>query len=392
VTMARRGMQSLTAPWRRLPLIDRWLLGELIGPLLFGIGAFTAVSLSVGAVFDLVRRIAESGLPLSIALQVLALELPSFLVLSFPMATLMASLLTYSKLSGNSELTALRSVGVTTWRMVLPALALALVMTLLTFGFNEAVVPHTLLQAKATRDQAVGRAVVGEDRERVSYSRYDRVTLPDGSSERSLTHFFYAQRLNQGVMEQVTVLDLSQPGQRMMLTAEQGRWSDAEAMWEFLNGRIYVVSDRGGESITSARFDRYLYPLGNQPLRVAQLPSDAEMLTIGQARTAERLLRESGDPQAARKLRVRIQEKFSFPAVCLVFGLLGSSLGVRPNGRRSRSQGFGLSVLLIFGYYVVAFSFSAMGVNGALTPQLSAWLPVAIFLVIGAGLLRQASR
>ena len=392
MTMARRGMQSLTAPWRRLPLIDRWLLGELIGPLLFGIGAFTAVSLSVGAVFDLVRRIAESGLPLSIALQVLALELPSFLVLSFPMATLMASLLTYSKLSGNSELTALRSVGVTTWRMVLPALALALVMTLLTFGFNEAVVPHTLLQAKATRDQAVGRAVVGEDRERVSYSRYDRVTLPDGSSERSLTHFFYAQRLNQGVMEQVTVLDLSQPGQRMMLTAEQGRWSDAEAMWEFLNGRIYVVSDRGGESITSARFDRYLYPLGNQPLRVAQLPSDAEMLTIGQARTAERLLRESGDPQAARKLRVRIQEKFSFPAVCLVFGLLGSSLGVRPNGRRSRSQGFGLSVLLIFGYYVVAFSFSAMGVNGALTPQLSAWLPVAIFLVIGAGLLRQASR
>ncbi|MEB3350857.1 MAG: LptF/LptG family permease, partial [Cyanobacteriota bacterium] len=137
---------------------------------------------------------------------------------------------------------------------------------------------------------------------------------------------------------------------------------------------------------------RYLYPLGNQPLKVAKLPTDAELLTIGQARTAERLLRESGDPQAARKLRVRIQEKFSFPAVCLVFGLLGSALGIRPNARRSRSQGFGLSVLLIFGYYVVAFSFSAMGVNGALTPQLSAWLPVAIFLVIGTALLRQASR
>jgi lipopolysaccharide export system permease protein len=392
VTVWHRALQGLTSPWRRLPLIDRWLLGELIGPLLFGIGAFTAVSLSVGTVFDLVRRIAESGLSVGIALQVLALELPSFLVLSFPMATLMASLLTYSKLSGNSELTALRSVGVTTWRMVLPALALALAMTLLTFGFNEAVVPHSLLQAKATRDRAVGRAVVGEDRQRVSYSQFGTVTQPDGSRERTLTHFFYAQRLNQGVMEQVTVLDLSQPGQRLMLTAEEGRWNEPEAMWEFLDGKLYVVSAQGGESITSARFDRYLYPLGNQPLRVAQLPTDAEMLTIGQARTAERLLRESGDPQAARKLRVRIQEKFSFPAVCLVFGLLGSSLGVRPNGRRSRSQGFGISVLLIFGYYVVAFSFSAMGVNGALTPQLAAWLPVAIFLAIGAGLLRQASR
>ncbi len=388
----RRLVRPLLAPWRWLPLMDRWLLGELIGPLLFGIGAFTAVSLSVGAVFDLVRRIAESGLPVGIALQVLALELPSFLVLSFPMATLMASLLTYSKLSGNSELTALRSVGVSAWRMVSPALALALVMTLLTFAFNEAVVPHTLRQAEATRDRAVGKAVLGEDRERVSYSRFGNVTQPDGSRDRTLTHFFYAQRMNQGVMEQVTVLDLSQPGQRLMLTAKEGRWNEQEAMWEFLDGRLYVVSEQGGENITSATFDRYLYPLGNQPLKVAKLPTDAELLTIGQARTAERLLRESGDPQAARKLRVRIQEKFSFPAVCLVFGLLGSCLGVRPNARRSRSQGFGLSVLLIFAYYVVAFSFSAMGVNGALTPQLSAWLPVAIFLLIGAGLLRQASR
>lgn len=36
--------------WRDLPLLDRWLLQELLGPLLFGIAAFTAVSLSVGAV------------------------------------------------------------------------------------------------------------------------------------------------------------------------------------------------------------------------------------------------------------------------------------------------------------------------------------------------------
>lgn len=392
MTLQRRFLRAALAPWRRLPLLDRWLLAELTGPLLFGIGAFTAVSLSVGAVFDLVRNIAESGLPITIALQVLLLEMPSFLVLSFPMATLMACLLTFSKLSGNSELTALRSVGVSVWRMVMPALALALVMTLLTFAFNEAVVPHTLTLAKATRDRAIGRAVVGEDRERVTYTRFGRVPQPDGSRDRTLTHFFFARRMNQGVMEQVTVLDFSQQGQRLMLTAEEGRWNEEKAMWEFLDGKLYVVSEVGGENITSATFDRYLYPLGNQPQQVAQLPTDAELLTIGQARTAERLLRESGDPQAARKLRVRIQEKFSFPAVCLVFGLLGSSLGVRPNARRSRSQGFGLSVLLIFGYYVVAFSFSAMGVSGALPPPLSAWLPVAIFLLIGAWLLRQSSR
>ena len=107
-----------------LPLMDRWLIAELVGPLLFGIAAFTAVSLSVGVVFELVRKVAEAGLPLTAAMQVLGLRLPGFLVLSFPMATLMATLLAYSRLSGNSELTALRSVGVSTKRMVAPALPL----------------------------------------------------------------------------------------------------------------------------------------------------------------------------------------------------------------------------------------------------------------------------
>ena len=79
-----------------IPLLDRWILLELLPPLLFAISAFTVVSVSVGVMFDLVRKIVEFDLPLNIALNVLILRLPSFVVLSFPMATLLASLLTYS--------------------------------------------------------------------------------------------------------------------------------------------------------------------------------------------------------------------------------------------------------------------------------------------------------
>ena len=66
-----------------IPLIDRWLLGQLLPPMLFAIGAFTAVSLSVGIMFDLVRKVVEFGLPFQVALKVLILKLPGFLVLSF---------------------------------------------------------------------------------------------------------------------------------------------------------------------------------------------------------------------------------------------------------------------------------------------------------------------
>jgi len=72
--------------------------------------------------------------------------------------------------------------------------------------------------------------------------------------------------------------------------------------------------------------------------------------------------------------------------------LIGSSLGVRPHNRTSRSQGFGISVLLIFGYYLMSFIFSSLGISGILLPALAAWSPVLVGLLGGLGLLTQASR
>jgi lipopolysaccharide export system permease protein len=385
-------LKQLLRPWRRLPLLDRWLLGELIAPLLFGIAAFTAVSLSVGVVFELVRRVAESGLPAWVALQVLGYRLPSFLVLSFPMATLMATLLAYSRLSSGSELTALRSIGVSTRRMVAPALALALVMSALTFMFNDQIVPKANRQATISFDRGLGRAVTAGNGEHVLYPTFGQIQKPDGSIEKGLSQLFYADKFYNGEMQDVTVLDFSRPGQRQMLQASRARWNDSVGMWEFLDGRITSVDTGSSALTTSARFDRYLYPMSRNPIRVAELPTDASVMTVAEARRAERLLREAGNQLESRRLRVRIQEKFAFPAICLVFGLIGSSLGVRPHVRTSRSQGFGISVLLIFGYYLMSFIFSSLGIKGTLLPIGAAWLPVLVGIVGGLWLLRQASR
>jgi len=375
---------------RRIPLLDRWLLGELIGPLLFAIAAFTVVSLSVGVMFELVRRIVESGLPVGIAVQVLLLRLPSFLVISFPMATLMATLLAYSRLSANSELTALRSVGISATRMITPALALALVMTGLTFVFNDVIVPRTSLSAEITLQRALGRSVSTEKGNNIIYSRFGRLVAGDGELETGLAQLFYAKKFNEGVMRGVTVLDFSRLGFTQMLVADEARWNERESKWEFLDGQILTLSPSG--SVTSADFDRYLYPLSAAPIRIAKLPKDANNMTVAEAIEAERMLDEAGDRKEARRMRVRIQEKFTLPMACLVFGLIGSSLGAKPNGRTSRSQGFGISVVLILVYYVLSFSFSSLGVKGTLPPVVAAWAPVLISLAGGGVLLRQASR
>ncbi|MBC1261489.1 YjgP/YjgQ family permease [Synechococcus sp. BSF8S] len=388
----KRLLRPLTLSWQRLPLMDRWLTNELLGPLLFGIAAFTAVSLSVGVVFELVRRVAESGLPMLTALQVLGLRMPGFLVLSFPMATLMATLLAYSTLSSNSELIALRSVGVSTWRMVLPALIVAVLMSLLTFVFNDLIVPSANLEATNTLNQALGKAIAAEKGSNIIYSRFSRrpSDRDDTGSERYLSQLFYSRQFRDGEMKDVTVLDFSRASGTQILKARQGTWNDSAGMWEFRDGQIVLVGEN--ETTTSAKFDRYLYPLDQGPLKLAALPKDAASMSVSQALRAEVLLREAGDQKEARRLRVRIQEKFAFPAICLVFGLIGSSLGVRPNARTSRSQGFGISVLLIFSYYLMSFIFSSLGVKGTLAPVLAAWSPVLIGLALGLVLLRQASR
>lgn len=389
----RRQSQKIQRHWRSLPLLDRWLFAEMLGPLLFGIAAFTAVSLSVGVVFELVRKVAEAGLPLWAAGKVLALRMPGFLVLSFPMATLMATLLAFSRLSGSSELTALRSIGVKTWRMVVPALVLAALMTLLTFVFNDVIVPSANYSASNVLDSALGRALSAQTGKNVVYSRFGRITPkePGGNAGEGLTQLFYAKEFKNGEMQGVTLLDFSREDQQQVLTANTAVWDENRAMWEFRNGRILNI-DAANNFTTSANYTSYYYPFTRAPQDVGMLPSDAAQMTVAQARRAEALLVQAGDQKEARRLRVRIQEKFAFPAICLVFGLIGSSLGVRPNSRTSRSQGFGISVLLIFGYYLMSFIFSSLGIKGTLYPFFAAWLPVLIGLGGGLVLLRKASR
>ena len=383
-------IQRIHALLRRIPLLDRWLLGELIGPLLFAVALFTVLSLSVGVLFELVRQIVESNLPVLIAIQVLLQRLPSFLVLSFPMATLLATLLAYGRLSSNSELTALRSVGVTATRMIIPALVLALVMSSLTFLFNDVLVPRSNRSAEVTLRRALGKAIATEKGDNIIYPRFGRVEEPDGSSSKGLLQLFYASKFRDGTMTRVTLLDFSRAGFTQMLLAESGQWNEQEAKWEFLNGQILTLTPSG--STTSAGFDRYMYPFSAAPIRIAKLPKDANNMTVAEALQAERLLEDAGDIKGARKLQVRIQEKFTLPMACLVFGLIGASLGAKPNNRTSRGQGFGISVLMILVYYLLGFSFSSLGVKGTLPPLLAAWSPVLISLAGGGFLLRQASR
>ena len=376
-----------------IPLIDRWLLGQLIPPMLFAIGAFTAVSLSVGIMFDLVREVVEFGLPFQVALKVLILKLPGFLVLSFPMSMLLATLLAYGKLSSNSELLALKSLGVANRRIIFPAVLLSIFMTLLTFTFNDSLVPISNRAAENTMQTSLGKAISSEEGKHIMFSRYgsqlDKSNKVSDSNE-NLTHIFYAKYFRNNFMEEVTLIDFSRIGMEQILKAEKGEFDQNKNLWIFYDGRLTITQDSG--DISFINFNEYKYPLGVGPRELAKVPSDANDMTVKQAIKAESLYRQAGNNKEARRMRVRIQEKFTLPAACIVFGLTGSIFGVRSISRSSKSQGFGLSVLMIFGYYLLSFFSSSLGVKGIFNPVLAAWAPVFLSISLSMFLLSKASK
>jgi len=378
---------------RSIPLIDKWLIGQLIPPLIFSISAFTVVSLSVGVMFDLIRKIVEFGLPFSLALKILFLKLPGFLVLSFPMSVLLSTLLTYGKLSSNSELLALKSIGIKTSRFILPALIVAVFMTGLTFFFNDSLVPYSNRIAEISMRNGLGKSTVIEQGHDIFFPGYGSLIDPrtNKPTKRNtyLTQIFFSRVVENKIMKNVTLLDFSRIGNKQVLSAETASFDKDKDGWTFNNGKIVYFSDNNQTNIIN--FKKYFYPLGNGPLKISEISKDANDMTVAEAIAAKNIYENSGNLKEARKMKVRVQEKFTLPFACVVFGLIGSSLGSKSNLRSSRSQGFGLSVILILIYYVMSFVFSSLGVTGFINPIIATWLPVLISLIGGFYFLKRAS-
>ena len=377
--------------WKIIPLLDRWIFMELFPPLFFSIAAFTVVSLSVGVVFDLIRKIVEIGLPFSIAIQILFLKLPSFIVISFPMAMLLSTLLAYGGLNENSEIKALKSIGISIYRIVLPGLLLSVFMSYMTFIFNNNIVPNANKNAEIILANSLGSSFANEQGEDIIFSKKGEIFDPYSNyRKKGVTHLFYAWKFVDGEMFDVTVIDFSKLGFTQMLKAKKGIWNNDKNNWEFFDGDILTLSPDG--SNTRTKFFSFLYPLGRELTNIAQLPKDANDMNLAEATSAMKLYQTSGNIKEERRMKVRIQEKITLPIACSVFALIGCSFGVMQKKGGGRSQSFGLSIILILIYYILSFGFSSLGVKGIVNPLFAAWSPVLLSMLGGVSLLKQASK
>jgi lipopolysaccharide export system permease protein len=386
----KENVTSLSKNIFGLSVMDRYIIIELTVPFLFGMGLFTSLGIAIGTLFELVRQVTESGLVLTIAIQILLLKLPEFIVLAFPMAMLLASLMAYSRLSSDSETIALRSIGVSIYRLIIPAIIFSLVITGVTYIFNDFVAPAANYQASITLEKALNQAQSSFKENNIIYPEYQYVERENGQKERVMTRLFYAEQFDGDEMKGLTILERSKPEMNQIITAQSATWNIQENTWDFFNGTTYTIAPDGSYR-NILRFEHQQLALPKTALDLAQRGRKHKEMNVFQAKEYLNVIRYSGDEKEIRKLEVRIQEKISLPFVCLVFGLVGSALGTRPQNT-SKATSFGVCVGIVFSYYLLGFMSSALGIWGVLSPGVSAWLPNILGLIAGSLLLIKSTK
>jgi lipopolysaccharide export system permease protein len=86
-----------------------------------------------------------------------------------------------------------------------------------------------------------------------------------------------------------------------------------------------------------------------------------------------------------------MQQKLALPFACLAFGIVGATMGVRPQ-RTSRAAGFGLSLIIIVSYYLLIIVGQGLYQFGLLNAFFAGWLPTLVALGAGTFLLFRLNR
>lgn len=357
--------------------IDRYIFLELIEPFLFGLGAFTAILSSSMVMFELVRAVVLRGMPLVVALQIFAYRLPGIVVYIFPMATLLAALLAFSRLSHDSEIIAFRASGISLFRLIVPVLALGLMVSLVNLTFSEIVVPES---NKAAKNLLI------ETSTRYQPKLQKNVFLPE-LERGELKRIFYAETMKGSVLEGVIVQEFDRGRLAQIINAKEGAWQKDKNQWLFKDGTIYLIAESGEY--------KHLIKFNEQYISIKYSPADfyigdrnPDEMNIGQLRDFIALKEKMG--VEVTDFKIQLNMKLAIPFASLVFALLGAPLGLSPR-RTSGSMGLGISILVIFFYYIATFVSMAIGELRIIPPGASAWLPNIITGGVGFYILKAAA-
>lgn len=357
-------------------ILDKYILKELMGPFVFGVCAFSSVFIGTSTLFRIAQYITQYGASTSAVIKLFFYSLPKIISLTFPMAMLLASLLSFGRLSSSSEITAMKSGGLSFYRLAAPVLAMAFAISVFAVVFNEKVVPAAT--------NAYYRVVHYEIERNTKPKAQEHIILKDVKAG-NIERLTYAKRFDEteGRMVGVTVEEFDDGRLTRVQHAEDAVWG--QNAWTLHNGMIYDLSSPDGETRT-LEFTKQILPLQSTPDDIGRGQKTAEEMTIRELKQHIDVLQRQS--VSSLNYEVELHQRLSIPMACFIFALVGTPLGLQPH-RASSSIGMGISIIIIFIYYTIMTLTTALGQGGAIPAVLSAWIPNIVCLLGGLWLIRK---
>lgn len=368
-------------------ILARYIFKEHVGPFFFALSMIVFI-FTLNLVYQVLGRITGKGLPAEIIIEYFWNNLAWILALAVPMAVLVAAVSAFGRLSGDTEITALRASGFAPTKLIWPMLAAGLVVTLFVAWFNNSILPDMnhrtrMLWSDITRKRPTFNIEPGI----FNFSIPNYALLAKGVDQ--LT----------GGLREVTIYDERNPVEVSVIAASTGRLEFNSRMEVFqltlFNGEIQRNNTREPGGYEQTMFDSALFRIQAPGMILKRDESsfrgDRELSAQAMLKQVKTLKGqgEGYDKRRVASLLVEIHKKMTIPIACLVFILLGAPLGILAH-KGGLGMSSGISLLFFLIYYLLISQGEILADREILSPGVAMWLPNLLLAGFGLWLWRYA--
>ena len=336
----------------------------------------------------------KTSAPAPVVAKLLLYALPSTLPFALPLGVLVGILIGLSRMSADSEITAIRAAGISSASVARPVLAFAFGALVLTALSSLWLTPLSLhLESKLARNFAAAQ-LTGAIESRIFDEQFPNTVLYVGD----------VQTVGKQVIwHNVFLADVTPPnelqqegkdrgeGPRVIVAQEAIPHPDAGNNRIILDMRNFRSSerDKDGKVITTSAA-RQIQTIQAQSTEDLQLNKTVQEMDTGplfkRVYRQHNLSREDYVDAA-----IELHQRFALPMACVLLALVGIPLGVSSR-KGGKSAAFVITVLLAFLYYLGFITLLGLAKKGSLPVPVAVWTPDAVFLVAGIYMLSQLER
>lgn len=368
----------------RFPLIlDEYVLREFMMTFLMVLVTFVMLML-VFTFFELLSDIIKNRTPLITVGEYLINLTPSMIYLITPLSVLIGILVVFGIMNRNSEMTAMKASGISLYRITVPVIVIAAILSVSLFMFDELYLPQA-----NRRQEALRNVIKGKPAE--TFEHPGRKWIFGQQHPGQPSRIFYYEYFDPDIdtFGNLSIFEFA-PGSFTIskrIFASTAHWEPTLHAWVFEDG--WVRTFKNGETASYEAFPVSTFPeiTESPPYFVKDVRQSSEM-SFGELARYIHGLRQSGFNTVP--LRVQLNHKLAYPLITLVMAILGIPFALSM-GKRGSLSGIAVAISVAITYYVVSAFFENMGDVSWLPAVLAAWSPDLLFGLAGAWLLLRTS-